>query len=260
MRPAARARSAFSLVELSIVLVILGLLVGGVLSGQSLIHAAELRAITSDYKRYVTATYSFRDKYFALPGDMTNATSFWGTAAACPGDNAHPSTDAKTCNGDGNGLIYSGSTNSMENFRAWQQLGSAGMIEGTYTGVTGPTHPSESAVPRVNVPAGRIGNSGYGWNPVGNISAGDPNYYPGTYGNVIHFGAMGNANVFYPLIKAEDAWNVDTKMDDGLPNQGNVRSFINASTITPGCAAANDLNYAISSTGNLCSLIFITGI
>ena len=68
--------SAFSLVELSIVLVILGLLVGGVLSGQSLIRAAELRSVTTEYSRYTTAISSFRDKYFALPGDMSNATSF----------------------------------------------------------------------------------------------------------------------------------------------------------------------------------------
>ena len=72
-------RSAFSLVELSIVLVILGLLTGGILSGQSLIRAAELRSVTTEYSRYTAATYSFRDKYFALPGDMSNAESFWGS-------------------------------------------------------------------------------------------------------------------------------------------------------------------------------------
>lgn len=59
---------AFSLVELSIVLVILGLLTGGILAGQSLIRAAELRAVSTEYSRYITATQSFRDKYFAVPG------------------------------------------------------------------------------------------------------------------------------------------------------------------------------------------------
>ena len=71
-------KRAFSLVELSIVLVILGLLVGGVLSGQSLIAAAALRSVTTQEARWVAATQTFRDKYFALPGDMNNATSFWG--------------------------------------------------------------------------------------------------------------------------------------------------------------------------------------
>jgi prepilin-type N-terminal cleavage/methylation domain-containing protein len=66
----------FSLVELSIVLVILGLLTGGILAGQSLIRAAELRSITTQFNQYVSATQSFRDKYMALPGDMPNATRF----------------------------------------------------------------------------------------------------------------------------------------------------------------------------------------
>lgn len=64
-----RLRSGFSLVELSIVLVILGLLVGGVLTGQSLIRASELRKFMNTMERYKAATYTFRDKYFALPGD-----------------------------------------------------------------------------------------------------------------------------------------------------------------------------------------------
>ena len=91
MRPVAtmkptlqRTRYGFSLVELSIVLVILGLLVGGVLTGQSLIRAAELRSVSTEYSRYVASVHTFRDKYFALPGDMTNATQFWGTAAVLP--------------------------------------------------------------------------------------------------------------------------------------------------------------------------------
>ena len=76
---------AFSLVELSIVLVILGLLVGGILAGQSLIHAAELRAVSSEYQRYRTAIYAFRDKYLGLPGDITTATNFWGAADGSTG-------------------------------------------------------------------------------------------------------------------------------------------------------------------------------
>lgn len=58
-------KRGFSLVELSIVLVILGLLTGGILAGQSLIRAAELRAVSTEYSRYATAVQSFRDKYFA---------------------------------------------------------------------------------------------------------------------------------------------------------------------------------------------------
>ncbi|PZU43073.1 MAG: prepilin-type cleavage/methylation domain-containing protein, partial [Sphingomonas sp.] len=68
-----RQTHGFSLVELSIVLVILGLLTGGILGGQSLIRAAEIRSIGVDFNRFSTATYTFRDKYMGLPGDITNA-------------------------------------------------------------------------------------------------------------------------------------------------------------------------------------------
>ncbi|MBN9993879.1 prepilin-type N-terminal cleavage/methylation domain-containing protein, partial [Listeria monocytogenes] len=74
------AKPGFSLIELSIVLVILGLLTGGILAGQSLIRAAELRSVGEEYQKNRTAVATFRDKYFAIPGDMTNATSFWGLA------------------------------------------------------------------------------------------------------------------------------------------------------------------------------------
>ena len=84
---------------------ILGLLVGGVLAGKSLIRAAELRSIITDYNKYQSAVLAFRDKYFALPGDMTNATLFWGkNNAACPGATGTAATPG-TCNGDGSGQI-----------------------------------------------------------------------------------------------------------------------------------------------------------
>ena len=74
MMKASTAQPGFSLVELSIVLVILGLLTGGILAGQSLIRAAELRSISTDYSRYIAAVQAFRDKYFALPGDSLART------------------------------------------------------------------------------------------------------------------------------------------------------------------------------------------
>ena len=130
--------SAFSLVELSIVLVILGLLVGGILSGQSLIRAAELRSFTTEYSKYVAAVNSFKDKYFQLPGDMPNATSFWGAAHATPATCLTTvGTGSQTCNGDGNGSISNAAAASQygEEYTFWQHLANAGLIEGSYTGI-----------------------------------------------------------------------------------------------------------------------------
>ena len=101
-------RHGFSLVELSIVLVILGLLTGGILAGQSLVRASELRAVSSEYQRYATAMHAFRDKYFAIPGDMTNATKFWGDDATACADGAVADGTPGTCNGNGNGILTAG--------------------------------------------------------------------------------------------------------------------------------------------------------
>lgn len=210
------AKLAFSLVELSIVLVILGLLVGGVLAGQSLIRAAELRGVGVEMQRYRTAAQSFRDKYFYVPGDMPNATSFWGFAAGDGTGNDAPcaaaaSTDAKTCNGNGDGRVTSW-TGSAESFRFWQHLANAGMIEGAYDGVTayGPS---------------KLARTSWGmWNY--QSFAGNIYLFRGMNGNVLNIngpGALTTADSF-PL-RPEEAWNIDTKMDDGLPGTGSINSF-----------------------------------
>lgn len=234
--------SAFSLVELSIVLVILGLLTGGILGGQSLIRAAELRAVTTEYNRWVTATRTFQDKYFALPGDMTNAQSFWGVAHATPSVcEVTPSTTTATCNGDGNGQVsyYAVGNSANESFRFWQHLANAGLIEGTYDGVT---HGSNVySATSANVPKSRLGNGHWHishWGPV----TGDAYLFDGQYGNAMVVGGLlANDWPNMSLFKPEELWNIDTKLDDGRPAQGKVLSgglFANCTT----AANSADLN------------------
>src|SRR5215475_7293609 len=100
------SESAFTLIELSIVLVIIGLIVGGILTGQDLIKQASLRATVAQLDKYNTAAYTFRNKFGSLPGDISSvqaaALGFYNVTGALAGTQA--------C-GDGNGLIqgYSGS-------------------------------------------------------------------------------------------------------------------------------------------------------
>lgn len=249
-------KQAFSLVELSIVLVILGLLTGGILAGQSLIRASELRSVTTQASQYMTAGQAFRDKYFALPGDMTNATSFWTAAHTTPATCVTTAgTGTQTCNGDGNGLIgFAAGSNEL--YRAWQHLANAGLIEGTYSGITqGSTTYSTTAA---NAPRGKLGNSlwhVYGWGESAG-AAGD--MFAGNYGNAFEFGGVvANSDPATPIMKPEEMWNLDTKMDDGKPSTGSIvtRQYGACATAT-GVSDAN-ATYTLTSTANSCVPIFI---
>lgn len=245
----------FSLVELSIVLVILGLLTGGILAGQSLIRAAEIRNVSVELDKYFTASRSFRDKYFAMPGDMTNATKFWQaqdpTPATCK---VTPSSSALTCDGDGDGRILDTAAGSNEPFRYWQHLANAGLIEGTYTGVSDPPSPAGlGATLGTNVPRSKIGNAGYTivyYNSPGMVMLYDRN---NQYGNTIIFGTK---NVFTdaPALTPEEAWNIDTKIDDGKAARGRLLPF--NSLLNAGCTTGDtdSDDYALTSKTRSCAL------
>src|ERR1700740_2066087 len=71
----AQSQAGFTLVELAIVMIIIGLLIGGVLKGQQLITNAQITSTVAQIKAIDAATTSFRDQYAAVPGDMTNPTA-----------------------------------------------------------------------------------------------------------------------------------------------------------------------------------------
>lgn len=249
----------FSLVELSIVLVILGLLVGGILAGQSLIRASELRAVTTEQQRYRTATYAFRDKYFKLPGDFDRATEVWGTAAACPGDYTQPSTDRSTCNGNGDGLLSASSTASVgnERFRYWQHLANAGLIEGTYTGVSGSGSATNHHVRGQNVPASKL--SGACWSHLHWASAvtGDVSSFDNPGGSRLFIGKDStNGSCVQAFLKPEEAWNVDVKSDDGVPGTGHTIAYFWDDCTDAASSAALTANYALNVNSAVCSLNF----
>ncbi len=257
-------RAGFSLVELSIVLVILGLLTGGILAGQSLIRASELRAVSTEYQRYITATQTFRDKYFAIPGDFRDATRFWARMAGtadCVTNSSAATNASGSCDGNGNGLLtYAAASESGEVFHYWRQLALAGLVEGTYTGVAGSGFGAHSII-GTNVPRSKLGNAGWSVDGVQAPAAGNASFFATDYGNVFFFGTNTANNVTAAgAIKPEEAWNIDTKMDDGRPAYGAVMTgklgatFVNACATT---AVESTAEYALTTTSN-CTLIFKT--
>jgi prepilin-type N-terminal cleavage/methylation domain-containing protein len=254
----------FSLVELSIVLVILGLLVGGVLAGKSLIRAAEFRAAIAEYQSFAGATKVFKEKYFMVPGDITNATAFWGKDdPSCTGHTGTAATPG-TCNGNGDGWIFTGvgwgAGQTAEIFRFWQHLQLAGLIGGSYTGNAGPSSVVHGIF-GVNLPASRMSDAG--WNVFRYGSSGDTVNFAIEHGNFFGIGKLCTNNL--PQCRGltpEEAWSIDTKLDDGKPAYGKVvASYWNngCSAADDGTSANTDLNasYRLSDTTKQCALYFV---
>ncbi len=264
IKPAQAALRGFSLVELSIVLVILGLLVGGVLSGQALIRASELRKITTAHDKYRAAIFTFRDKYFALPSDMTNATSFWGAKAATSCTNnagaAVNSADG-TCDGNGDGLIFNGSGSGSETYRVWEQLSLAGLIEGAYRYSQTSTL-SETQATGVEFPAVGVGRGGARLGYVGPGGGGATDIH-GSIGHFIKFGAEGTTSgLVGGIIRPDEAYSIDTKIDDGRPGTGAFLAHYDSNllpVVSTRCVTSfnsPNANYNMTFTNNGCSLFF----
>ena len=166
-----RSGRAFTLIEMSIVLVIIGLIVGGILTGQDLIRSAGERAQITQIEKFNTAANTFRDKYGCLPGDLSAAQ------AAQFGFVSRPGTRGL---GDCNGLVegYSATLNGGAFWNAslkgepmlfWEDLSSAKMVEGTFnTAVADDASPMGTTIntysfenPNLYWPLAKIGNSTY---------------------------------------------------------------------------------------------------
>jgi prepilin-type N-terminal cleavage/methylation domain-containing protein len=115
-------QKGFTLIEIAIVLVIIGLLLGGVLKGQELINTARVRALNNTVDGITAAWFSFQDRYRAFPGDYTQATVNL------------PDPAGVIVDGDGNGLVGSTVAEAAERPNVWIHLAAAGYITGNFDG------------------------------------------------------------------------------------------------------------------------------
>lgn len=245
-------RKGFTLIEMSVVLVIIGLIVGGILAGKSIIRTSQLQTVIKDVANYQGAVSQFKQKYNALPGDIPNATSFWGTGTITNGCNS--GTNA-TCNGNGDGQITLNSSSPYEQFLVWQHLAYGGFITGTYSATTAP--PSYYPVycaSQVNCPGGQL-NYAQAYFLQYSLAVGSSTLYwqqgPGHYLTVGEMNGTGQ----YPggaLVSGSEAAALDGKVDDGRPGLGIWKSF------APNCNSAycpqNIYNCVSTSTTNSAQL------
>jgi len=190
-------QSGFTLVEIAIVLVIIGLLLGGILKGQEMITNAKTKNVINDFNGVTAAVNSYQDRYRALPGDELNAT----VAARWPGPPI-------AVGGDGNGALCTGACVPVSPYNTtpaapastyepglfWMHLRLAGFVPGPTTGVASTAQPNNAANGIIGVQA----NSGTSMSVGANIVC--------------------SSNLPDKIASA-----VDTQMDDAVAGTGQVR-------------------------------------
>jgi prepilin-type N-terminal cleavage/methylation domain-containing protein len=216
-------KAGFTLIELSIVLVIIGLLVGGILVGRDLIKAAEIRAQISQIEKYNTAVRTFQLKYSALPGDIAepNASAFgFVTRGSYAGQ------------GDSNGMLeghWGGSSwgtieGSGENPMFWVDLSTANLISGNYN-IARPSTSSGITITKTTTPSildyfppSKINTNSY----VYTWSNSGKNYFGLSGVTEINGYSNGGAMAVASTIQVFTSSNIDSKIDDGLPQTGSI--------------------------------------
>jgi len=225
----------FTLVELAIVMIIIGLLIGGILKGQELVANAQLTATVAQIKGIDGALSTFRDKYSTLPGDMQNPNTRLRDCTAVPCSRS----------GNGNGRIQQGNNRpnvavaaNSEGLVAFTHMAAADLISGV--DING-TANFGSALPEAKIGGGFW----IGFTADGDLGAGVEGVRPGHY--LVLNGIVGNVAANSTTgITATQAAQIDRKMDDGQARSGDVQSA--------GSNCNNDEVYEEAETTSSCSV------
>lgn len=254
---ARRNESGFTLVELAIVMIIIGLLIGGILKGQELITNARVSSTVAQVKAIESGISGFRDKYAGIPGDIAapNTRLPGCTGALCILANATTNADGQVSVGAAGtttlnpGLAIAGDSESAASF---VQLAAAGFIGGVSSsaaalgnGVSNPTTPLGG----IWVLGSTTGTAGGGL--VGPTTNAATVLQSGAY--VVLTASTTTAAGVGPITPVQAA-NIDRKLDDGTPNTGIVRATGTAAATACGSTVGIDSVYNENLTGALCGL------
>lgn len=245
-------KKGFTLIELSVVLIVISLVIGGVLVGQDLIKTAQLNSLIKDIQKFDAAVKSFQAQYNQLPGDMDTAYNYWGTDCA---------DSSERCNGDGNTNI-----DPHEIAKGWKHLDLAKYINGglDLIDADGGTMKCTigSRVPKTQMDkvSAAFASDGGGTSNALTLSVQNPS-------NVLVLKKMTSASYedencgddsLHGFATSEQLYQIDSKVDDGLAYSGKVLN----SQDMEGCSTSadvgtDDANYDLANSGdNLCVLFW----
>ena len=250
-----RGEQGFTLVELAIVMIIIGLLIGGILKGQELVSNARVASSVSQVKAIDAAISTFRDAYNGFPGDLLQPTN---RIPNCP--------TGTICGrvGSGNGLLdvspsVADANINKETYAAYAQLSGADMLSGVRSDTPTATAPTvdNQTYPKSNLTGGF--QIGYSTGAAGQLAAAtvtDANLIPraGHY-LLLDNSAAATAAAGTASLTAAQAARMDNKLDDGRPNTGSVVAMGGGAGAAT-CASAADATgiYNERLGGNLCGL------
>ena len=202
----------FTLVELSIVIIIIGFLIAGIAAGQSLVKQAKLNAMINEITETNTAINRFKATYAYLPGDFPNATAYWPSESCYYGGPV-------SCNGNGNEFI-----DNDESGFVWDHLNQSKItLSAFYTYSIAPT-------------VGKIVR--YNQNTVAFIFVWGGWFYGNdlSYTNVLAYSYFDPGHIALAFTPG-DAYNIDNKLDDGSPSSGRLMT---QGPDSPGCTVEAD--------------------
>lgn len=229
------ANKAFTLIELSVVIAILGLIIASIMAGSQLVDHAQANKMIASAEKYRMAVRMFKDNYGALPGDMSDSQQFF------------PSLGQG--NGDG-GIV--GCCGSNELYYFWAHLGQlgAGLIPETYSGT------GTGAVREQNVPPNAMLPDGY-WYP----------HYDTLWSIHPQRNSLGTDNSSTNDMRIGFVYKIDKKIDDGLPFSGDVIGYGGTTCTNIAPASATSLALRLSSyyliqnsNARACSINFSMGV
>ena len=261
----------FTLIEIAVVIVIIGVIASAIVAGQELVKQSELRSIMTELENHKVAYKLFVQTYGKAPGDFPKGSLYWpnGSTGCASGSGA--------CDGNGDGLISysqsggpSGVGGVNENVIALRQMKMAGMLDFASVQITSAIYNGSSSVekmiPGMNTPKSRRDGAGYffsGYETANNtyvlnncLDTTSP--WAGQFVNSVYIGRPDNPSsgdtrggLSYGALTPREAYLIDEKMDDAKSvsgsfsgrNTGKIRVFYACNTaLTTNCFSGSNYN------------------